>query len=59
MSKNLAHPLHPIYNDGKGGGWKWRECHFEFSYFGLCKVPCKEGLRFGAVYLGEVRINLG
>ena len=20
MSKILAHPLHPIYNDGKGGG---------------------------------------
>ena len=23
VSKNLAHPLHPIYDDGKGGGWKW------------------------------------
>ena len=22
-SKNLAHPLHPVYDDGKGGGWKW------------------------------------
>ena len=22
MSKNLAHPLHPIHDDGKGGGWK-------------------------------------
>ena len=21
--KNLAHPLHPVYDDGKGGGWKW------------------------------------
>ena len=25
MSKNLAHPLHPVYDDGKGGGWKWWE----------------------------------
>ena len=23
--KNLAHPLHPVYDDGKGGGWKWWE----------------------------------
>ena len=23
VSKNLAHPLHPVY--GKGGGWKWWE----------------------------------
>ena len=23
VSKNLAHPLHPAYDDGKGGGWKW------------------------------------
>ena len=23
VSKNLAHPLHPVYDDGKGGGWKW------------------------------------
>ena len=28
MSKNLAHPLHPVYDDGKGGGWKWWECRF-------------------------------
>ena len=28
MSKNPAHPLHPVYDDGKGGGWKWWECHF-------------------------------
>ena len=20
VSKNLAHPLHPVYDDGKGGG---------------------------------------
>ena len=25
VSKNLAHPLHPVYDDGKGGGWKWWE----------------------------------
>ena len=25
LSKNLAHPLHPVYDDGKGGGWKWWE----------------------------------
>ena len=23
VSKDLAHPLHPVYDDGKGGGWKW------------------------------------
>ena len=23
MSKNLAHPLHPVYDNSKGGGWKW------------------------------------
>ena len=23
VSKNLAHPLHPVYDDGKGGGWNW------------------------------------
>ena len=27
MSKNLAHPLHPVDDDGKGGGWKWWEWH--------------------------------
>ena len=25
VSKNLAHPLHPIHDDGKSGGWKWWE----------------------------------
>ena len=25
VSKNLGHPLHPLYDDGKGGGWKWWE----------------------------------
>ena len=51
MSKNLAHPLHPQ-------GW-WLEvvgvtfCVVEFSYLGLCKVPCREGLRSSAVYLGD------
>jgi hypothetical protein len=25
MSKNLAHPLHSVYDNGKGGGWKWWE----------------------------------
>ena len=25
VSKNLAHPLHPVYDDGKGGVWKWWE----------------------------------
>ena len=25
VSKKLAHPLHPVYDDGKGGGWKWWE----------------------------------
>ena len=25
VSKNLAHPLHPVYDDGKGGGRKWWE----------------------------------
>ena len=28
MSKNLAHPLHSVHDDGKGGGWKWWEEHF-------------------------------
>ena len=23
VSKNLAHLLHPVFHDGKGGGWKW------------------------------------
>ena len=23
VSKNLAHPLHPVYDDGKGGGYQW------------------------------------
>ena len=23
VSKNPAHSLHPVYDDGKGGGWKW------------------------------------
>ena len=23
VCKNLAHPLHLVYDDGKGGGWKW------------------------------------
>ena len=25
VSKNMAHPLHQVYDDGKGGGWKWWE----------------------------------
>ena len=25
VSRNLAHPLHPLHDDGKGGGWKWWE----------------------------------
>ena len=25
VSRNLAHPLHPVSDDGKGGGWKWWE----------------------------------
>ena len=56
MSKNLAYPLQPVYDDGKGGGWKWWEWHFvlpEFSYFGLCNVLCTKGLRASAVYLGD------
>ena len=28
MSKNPAHPLHPVHDDGTGGDWKWWECHF-------------------------------
>ena len=28
MFKNLAHRLHPVYDDGKGGGWKWWVSHF-------------------------------
>ena len=28
VSKNLAHPLHPVYDDGNGGGGKWWEWHF-------------------------------
>ena len=28
-------------------------CVVEFSYFVLCKVPCREGLRSSAVYLGD------
>ena len=27
-------------------------CVVEFSYFGLCNVLCREGLRSSAVYLG-------
>ena len=23
VSKNLARPLYPVYDHGKGGGWKW------------------------------------
>ena len=23
VPKNPAHPLHPVYDDGKGGVWKW------------------------------------
>ena len=23
MSKNLAHPVYPVYDDGKGGGVQW------------------------------------
>ena len=23
VSKNLARPLHPVYDNDKGGGWKW------------------------------------
>ena len=52
MSKNLARPLHPWQ------GW-WLEvvgvtfCVVEFSYFGLCEVPCREGLQCSAVYLGD------
>ena len=55
MCKNLARPLHPVCDDGKGGGWKWGVtfCVVEFLYFGLCKVPCKEGLPSSAVYLGD------
>ena len=56
MSKNLAHPFHLVCDDGKGGGWEWWEWHFVlliFSYFGLCKVPSREGLRSSAVYLGD------
>ena len=36
-------------------------CVVEFLYFGVCKVPCTEGLWSGAVYWGlpKVRINLG
>ena len=41
VSKNPAHPLHPIYDDGKGGGWKWWEGHFvllnsHFSAYATC-----------------------
>ena len=25
VSQNWAHPLHPIYDNGTGGGWKWWE----------------------------------
>ena len=25
VSKNLAHPLHPVNDDGKGGGCQWWE----------------------------------
>ena len=60
VSKNLAHPSHPVHDDGKGGGWKWwlevvgvTFCVVEFSYFGLYKVPCREGLRSSVVYLGD------
>ena len=28
-------------------------CVVEFSYFGLYKVPCREGLQSSAVYLGD------
>ena len=25
VSNNLAHSLHPVSDNGKGGGWKWWE----------------------------------
>ena len=56
VAKNWAHPLHVVHDDGKGGCWKWWEstfCVVEFSYFGLYKVPCREGLRSTTVYLGD------
>ena len=28
VSRILAHLLHPVYDDGKGGGWKWWGWHF-------------------------------
>ena len=40
-----------VYDDGKVVGVT--VCVVKFSYFGLCKVPCREGLRSTAVYLGD------
>ena len=52
MSKNLAHPLHPVYDDG----W-WLEvvgvtfCVLLNSHISaLSKVPGREGLRSGVAY---------
>ena len=57
VSKNLAHPLHPVYDDGKDGGWEVvgvTFCVVEFLYFGLCHVLGTEGLRSSAVYLNSL-----
>ena len=64
MSKNVAHPLHPVYDDGKGGGWKWWECHFvllnsHISAYATCfarkvcvLVRSTWGISLGGINLG-------
>ena len=62
MSKTLAHPLHPFYNDGMGSGWKWWECHFVLNSHILAYALCFArkvdwcGLLGGPPWVG---INLG
>ena len=38
VSKNLAHPLHPVYDDGKGCLWKCRK--WDFQDFACCCFCC-------------------
>ena len=64
MSKNLAHPLHPVYDDGKGGGWKWWEWHFVFlsshiSAYATCFARKVCGLVQSTWGISKVGINLG
>ena len=55
MSKDLAHPLHPVYDDGKGGGWKWWEWHFVLVNFHTSAYArCLAGMLF---FLGRAQFS--